>query len=203
MKNDSAHIGVWLERGFNLYRANLDVLIPASAIAFVLGICTLGVLLGPMLAGLMAIILCLLDRTAVKPQTGDVFKGFECFVQSFLFILLWFMIPLGVLFWVPHIGWLLMMAWKFMVLPLGIFGLFLILERNLDFWTASVESIEIVRRRYWPLAAVHIIAGVFGSLGTMACGIGVVITMPLYFCVMAVVYRDVFKNPLASRPVDA
>ena len=95
------------------------------------------------------------------------------------------------------------MAWKFLVLPLGIFGLFLILERNLDFWAASVESIETVRRRYWPLAAVHAVAAVFGSLGVFACGIGVVVTMPLYFCVMAVVYREVFRGPSAPRPVDA
>ena len=203
MKNDSANIGAWLERGFDLYRANLDILIPASAIAVVLGLCTLGVLLGPMLVGLIAMILCLLDRNAAKPQTGDIFKGFECFVQAFLFMLVWFLIPPFVLIWVPHIGWILSVAWKFLVLPLGIFGLFLILERNLDFWAASVESIETVRRRYWPLAAVHAVAAVFGSLGVFACGIGVVVTMPLYFCVMAVVYREVFRGPSAPRPVDA
>lgn len=203
MKNDSVNIGVWLERGFDLYRENLDVLVPASAIAFVLGVCTFGVLSGPMLAGLLAMVLCLLDRSGRKPRMGDVFKGFDCFAQALFFVLAWFMIPLGVLMWVPKIGWLLCAAWKMLVLPLGMFGLFLIQERGMDFWAASVESIETVRRRYFPIAAVHVVAGVLGSLGFIACGIGVVITMPLYFCAAAVVYRDVVREPAAPHPVDA
>ena len=203
MKNDSADIGTWLERGFDLYRTNLEMLVPACAIAVVLGACTLGVLSGPMLAGLLAITLGLYDRNAIKPKPGDIFTGFDRFVPAFLFLLAWVMIPLGVLMWVPRIGWLLCLAWTFLVMPLGSFGLFLILERGMDFWTASMESIETARRRYMTVAAVHAVAAILGSLGFVACGIGVVITMPLYCCVMAVSYRDVFREPAAPFPADA
>ena len=81
MKNDSVNIGVWLERGFDLYRENLDVLVPASAMAFVLGVCTFGALSGPMLAGLLAgnlawaVVRTVRARTRRRPVARPVVIG--------------------------------------------------------------------------------------------------------------------------------
>ena len=52
----------WIERGFNLYKANFGTLVLASLIAWALSCVTVGILAGPMLAGLLLITLGLFDK---------------------------------------------------------------------------------------------------------------------------------------------
>ena len=45
--------GEWIEKGFNLYKENFGILVLASLIAVVLSTLTVGVLAGPMFAGVV------------------------------------------------------------------------------------------------------------------------------------------------------
>jgi len=68
--------GEWIEAGFSLYRDNFVVLVLASLIAIILSAVTMGILSGPMFAGLVLIILSCLDKKEPKAEIGDIFKGF-------------------------------------------------------------------------------------------------------------------------------
>ena len=89
MNKVQVKFGDWIEGGFNLYKANFGTLVLASVFAVVISTVTAGLLAGPMLAGLALVTLQLFDRKEPKPEAGKVFKGFDFFVQSFLFVVVW------------------------------------------------------------------------------------------------------------------
>jgi len=60
--------GEWFEKGFALYKQNIVPLILASLIALVLGTATLGILAGPMLAGLFLMVLAFHDGREPRPD---------------------------------------------------------------------------------------------------------------------------------------
>jgi len=88
--------GEWIQQGWELYKANIGIWIVASLLVIVISVATLGILSGPMMAGLAWMALVLVDRKEPKPQMGDVFKGFDYFLQSFLFYLVWGIIMLAI-----------------------------------------------------------------------------------------------------------
>ena len=85
MTNVADNFGDWIKEGFDLYKDNLGLLILASLIAFLLSVVSLGILSGPMSAGLISILLRLRDGDPTPPAVGDVFQGFQFFLPSFLF----------------------------------------------------------------------------------------------------------------------
>jgi len=185
----------WIEEGFSLYKENFKTLVLASIFAVVIGTVSFGILAGPLLAGLALIILELLDGKAPKPEAGKVFKGFDYFAHSFLFILVWGVgifiasIIAGIL---PVIGQLASLFIVYAAQAFLMFGLFLIVDRQMDFWPASLQSINTVKTNFWPFFGLSVVAGVIGALGAIAFGIGIVFTIPIQGCILAVAYRDVF-----------
>ena len=189
--------GEWIEKGFNLYKKNFGVLVLASLIAVVLSTVTVGVLAGPMLAGVLLITLKLIDEEEPKPEVGKVFKGFDYFLNSFLFIVVWGIalfvvsIILGI---VPLIGQLASMFIVFAVQALIMFGLFLIVDKRMEFWPASMESYSKVKTNFWPFFGLSVVSSIIGSIGGIACGIGIIITLPIQACILTVAYREIFNG---------
>ena len=197
MTNVADKFGDWIKEGFDLYKNNLGLLILASLIAFLLSGVTLGILGGPMFAGLIGIILRLRDGDPTQPVVGDVFQGFQHFLPSFLFGIVWGAIILVgclILAFIPCLGQLLSICLALAAGAFLMFGLFLIVDRQMDFWPASMASIEKVKPTFLPYLGLAVVAGVIGQIGALACGIGAFATMPIYFTIIAVVYRDVFSN---------
>jgi uncharacterized membrane protein len=189
--------GDWIKEGFEIYKNNLGVLILSSLIAFVLTGFTLGILGGPMFAGLINIILKLRDGEQPPPVVGDVFKGFQYFFPSFLFVIVWgfgLLIGATILAVIPCLGQLLSVCLAVAASGFLMFGLYLIVDRKMEFWPASMASIEKVKPAALPYLGLAVVAGIIGQIGALACGIGAFATMPVYFCIIAVVYRDVFDN---------
>jgi uncharacterized membrane protein len=187
--------GEWIEKGFNLYKENFGMLVLASLIAVVLSTVTVGVLAGPMFAGVILITLGLVDKKEPKPEVGNLFKGFEYFLDSFLFVILWgialFLVSI-VVGLVPCIGQLASIFVVFVAHALLMFGLFLIVDRRKEFWPASVESFNKVKPYFWPFLGFSVVTSIIGSIGAIACGIGVIFTLPIQACILTVAYRDVF-----------
>lgn len=187
--------GEWIQEGFELYKKNLWLLILVTLIAFLLSIVTVGILAGPMFAGVILITLRLRDSEEPKPPVGDVFNGFQYFLNAFLFTLvvaLASLIGSFILGLVPCIGFLVGILYQASIGALVMFGLFLIADKNMDFWPAITESVNLVKLNFWAFLGFSIVAGLIGSIGAIACGVGVIVTMPLYFCIVAVAYRQVF-----------
>lgn len=193
--------GEWMEKGFNIYKDNFGLLILAALIVFVLTVCTAGILAGPMAIGMITIILGLLDGRTPKPQVGDVFEGFKFFLHSFLFCLVWFVVMIAItslLMLVPCVGPLLSIFVSFAIQALIMFGLFIIYEHKMDFYAASIASINKVKANFWPFLGFSIITGIIGGIGSMVCLVGAIFTMPIQICMVAVAYRACF--PQGSSP---
>lgn len=202
MDND-VKFGEWIEKGFNLYKENFAVLVLATLIAVILSAVTFLVLAGPMMAGVLLITLSLLDRKEPKPQVGDLFKGFDYFLNSFLFVIVWG-VGLGIigliLFLIPCVGMLVAIALFVAAQAFLLFGPFLIVDKQMDFWPASMESFNKVKTNFWPFLALALVAGIIGGIGQIACGIGIVLTLPIQACILAVAYREVYSD--AKAPAD-
>ena len=189
--------GDWMEGGFNLYKNNFGTLVLASIFGVVISTVTAGLLAGPMLAGLALVTLQLFDRKEPKPEAGKVFKGFDYFVQSFLFVVVW---GIGILIGsvvfgiIPVIGQLASIAFVYAAQAFLMFGMFLIVDRHMDWLPASMESINVVKTNFWPFFGLSAVAGIIGSIGFIAFGIGIVFTIPIQGCILAVAYRDVFTG---------
>ncbi len=196
--------GDWLEKGFNLYKDNFLVLVLASLVSMVLSLFTIGILAGPMLSGMVIIVLALVDKQTPKPEVGDLFKGFSFFANSFLFLLVWGILSAVaaiLLSFIPCVGTLASMFLSYSLQALLMFGLFLIVDKKMEFWAASMESINIVKTNFWPFLGFAIVCSIISSLGAIACGIGVILTAPIYYAAMAVAYRDVMAARAAGGPV--
>jgi hypothetical protein len=197
MTNVADKFGDWIKEGFDLYKNNLGLLILSSLIAFLLSGVSLGILSGPMFAGLIGIILRLRDGDQPPPVVGDVFKGFQFFLPSFLFGIVWgaiLVVGCLILAFIPCLGQLLSICLGLAASTFLMFGLYLIVDHKMDFWSASMASIEKVKPTFLPYLGLAVVAGIIGQIGALACGIGACVTMPIYFAIIAVAYRDVFGN---------
>ena len=198
MEKVNVKIGEWIEQGFNLYKNNFGTLVLASVIALVLSAITIFILFGPMIAGLIIIALQLLRKEEPKPDAGRVFSGFGYFLNSFLFMVLWGLaILIGsailtIFHVIPLIGQLLSLFFIYAAQAFLMFGLFLIVDKQMNFWPASQESIQTVKTNFWPLFLLSLIASIIGSIGTIALGIGIVLTFPIQVCILAVAYQEIF-----------
>lgn len=194
---------VWLEQGIELYRRNFAVLALASLLGAVLSVSSAFILSGPMWAGLVWIALRLQAGSEPKPEAPDVLRGLRFFAPAFLFSLVWggaLLLLSWILSTLPCIGPLLIPPLALGASVLLAFGPFLIVDRGMDFWTASRASLETVRSRFMDLLGILAIALVLGGLGGLFCLIGWVLTAPLTACILAQVYRDLFAEPPDRAP---
>jgi uncharacterized membrane protein len=206
MEKVEVKFGEWIEEGFNLYKANFGPLVLASLLAILLSSVSFGILTGPMMAGLVLVTLKILDQKQPQPSGGEVFRGFDYFLNSFLFFLVWGLIiglGIAILTVVFCIGLVLAAPIIYVAQAFLMFGLFLIVDREMDFWPASMESINTVKNNFWPLLGLSVVAGLIGGIGGIACGIGVIFTLPIQVCIVAVAYRGVFDGVrITVEPVE-
>jgi hypothetical protein len=189
--------GEWIEKGFSLYKENFGILVLASLIAVIVSAVTVGVLAGPMAAGVLLIVFQLHDRKESQPEVGTLFKGFDFFLNSFLFFIIWgiaIFVASLILGLVPCVGQLASLFVVFVAHALLMFGLFLIVDRKMEFWPASVASFNMVKQNFWPFLGFSVVSNLIGSIGAIACGIGVVFTLPIQVCILTVAYREIFNG---------
>ena len=206
MQKIDVKIGKWLEEGFTLYKNNFATLVLASIIALVLSTVTIGLLTGPMIAGLIIITLQLLRQEEPKPDAGIVFRGFNYFLNAFLFMLIWgIAILLGsvILSLFPIIGQILSLFFAYSAQAFLMFGLYLIVDQQMNFWPASQKSIHTVKSNFWPFLGLSVIASIIGSIGALAFGIGIVLTIPIQACILAVAYQEIFNRSRQTATPDS
>ena len=206
MQQTDVKLGEWIEAGFNLYKNNLATLVLAAIIALVLSTVSVGILTGPMVAGLIIMSLQLLRKEEPKPEAGAVFKGFSYFLDTFLFTVIWgITILIGSLLvgWVPIIGQLLSLFIVYAAQAFLMFGLYLIVDKQMAFWPASQASIQTVKTNFWPFFGLAAIASIIGSIGALAFGVGIVLTVPIQICILAFAYQEVFDETGPISPPDS
>jgi len=190
-----AHIslGDWLSGGWQVYKENWALMSVASLLAFILSVCTLGILAGPLLMGLFR--MAFATMRGERPVMGDMFNWRGRFLQSFLTALIYGAIYAG-LGGIGNnnafFGLLSAAATPMLTLMFG-FTTSLVLERDMDVVNAINHVGRLVFSRdafmWWVVGLVFAAITAGGFIG---CGIGILITLPWMISASAVAYRDVF-----------
>jgi hypothetical protein len=187
--------GDWIGRGFDIYKQNLGLLVLSSLVATLVSVVSLGILGGPMMAGMILITLHLVDGKPGKPEVGWVFQGFSYFLQTFLLFLVWGAILFGIsmlLNMIICVGSLAAMVINYVMNALLCLAVFLVVDRRMAFWPASMLSMQTVKTSLWPMVGYVIVAGLIGAVGLVACGIGIFFTIPITTVLLTIAYRAFF-----------
>ncbi|MGH9754968.1 MAG: zinc-ribbon domain-containing protein [Blastocatellia bacterium] len=145
-------------------------------------------------------------------SVGDLFSGGDCFLR-----VLGLMVLLGItqfviafIFSVPgmivealqplgstaaNIPILIISGFIFFAIPL-------IVDRKAGVFEAISASIEATKSQWWMFAIFAFVLGLLFSIGAIVCGVGLLVTVPLYFTTAAIAYRDTFGLP-GARNYDA
>ncbi len=189
MENKKIDIGATISEAIDLYKTNFGLIFVAMLLAIVLSGFTCGILAGPMMAGLTMIILRVARKEDPKPEIGDVFKGFDFFLQAFLMV-----IVIGAAFavasMVPFIG----AVASILLSPLVLFAMCVLVDKKLEFWPAIQASYEKAKEDYVSLLVLCLLASLMSAVGAILCGIGVILTMPFSVVVSVVAYRRLFED---------
>lgn len=199
--NAEVKFGEWIQKAFDLYKDNFVTIFLATLLGGVISMVSLGILAGPMMAGLFGIIYALLKKQEPKPGIGDLFKGFSFFLPTFLLCL----VCGGGVMLVSLIPCLGQAIGPFLSLAVGtavMFAIPLIVDKKMDFWPAAMESFNKIKPNFWMFLAYYLVINLIGGLGTIACLIGVFVTIPFTMVAMVVAYSEVFVEvqPVAPPP---
>lgn len=74
------------------------------------------------------------------------------------------------------------------------FTLPLIIDKELDFWTAMGASRRMVRKHWWHVFGLMILIGLLNLAGLCACCVGVLFTMPIGFAALMLAYETIFTE---------
>jgi len=182
--------GTEMSNGFNLFKENMGLLILASFLASLLGILTCTVLMGPLYIGVLLIIARLMKKDGSTPQVGDIFKGFDFFLNSFLFWII-FMVCNTVLAFIPFIGTLLSMALGTLLW----WGFMFIAYENLTAIDAIKKVInETTSGNFFNQLLFALVANLIAGAGVLLCGVGALFTAPISYCMMACCYQACYGN---------
>lgn len=189
-------IGSEFSRGWKLFKENMGLLVVAGLLAGLLTIVTCGLLSGPMTVGFFLVIQRLIKNDPVKPQAGDIFKGFDFFVQSLLLFII--LLALGFLLGIiPVVGQIV----GFLLGSLMMWGMMFVAYQKLSAMDALKKIYELAKTGDFTMPLVlGVIANLVAGLGVFACGVGALFTAPLAYCVMACCHQTLFADAAAPAP---
>ena len=143
----------------------------------------LGILVwGPLMGGLYLYFLKKIRREKTTVETA--FSGFS---NRFLHLFLAGFVT-GLLTWLGFLlilpGIYLLVAWMF-TLPL-------VMDKQLDFWSAMELSRKVVTKHWWKFLGFGIVLLLLTFAGVLACVIGVFVMSPLVLAALMYAYEDIF-----------
>lgn len=80
----------------------------------------------------------------------------------------------------------------FIAVGLFYFTVPLIIDKNLGVIDAMKASLEVTKARWYMFALFAIVVSLLAQVGSVACGVGMLATFPLYFTINTVAFRDLF-----------
>ena len=79
------------------------------------------------------------------------------------------------------------------------FSLLLVLDKHYDFWPAMQLSRRMVNRRWWMTFVFLFVGGLVSGLGTLACFIGLFVTVPIFYGMYAHLFDANFRDLAPMR----
>ncbi len=74
------------------------------------------------------------------------------------------------------------------------YSFLLIMDKRMKFWPAMQLSRKQVSRRWGMTFLFYLVAGILSSAGVIACLVGLLVTVPLAFCMNIYLYEDNFRD---------
>lgn len=185
-------LGDWLSGGWQIYKENWALMSLATLFGGFLSVATVGILAGPLLMGMFR--MAFKTMRGERPNMGDLFSWQGRFLQAFVTFLIFALVHLGLtgLGGNSLHGLLSLVVTPLLTVMLGL-TMSSILERGLDVARAINEAGRVIFSKdalMWWVTGLVFSAISFG--GTIACGIGVFVTLPWMISASAVAYRDIF-----------
>lgn len=85
------------------------------------------------------------------------------------------------------VGWVAVIA----ISIIYVFAVPLILDQRLEFWPAMELSRKIASQRWGSFLGLFILLQLLNFAGALLCGLGLLLTTPLYFCAITAAYHQV------------
>ena len=118
------------------------------------------------------------------PEFRDFFSGFQ------------FLVPLLLLSLVAGtfiaIGTILLVIPGVYLAVAYLFATYLVIDRGLEFWPAMELSRHTVNPRWFGYFAFVLLLALLNLAGALALGVGLLVTIPLSFCTVTVLYAEIF-----------
>lgn len=141
-----------------LLKPNVVTFAIAFLLAAIIGSVSFGICMGPMMGGLIGMVLK--AKRGEKVEIGDVFKGFERFVDYLVVSLVGIVPIIG--------GFIVMWAMPYCV------------DKKADFMTSIKFGLNFLLKNIVPTIIALVIGFVLYIVGAIACGIGLLVTIPLF-----------------------
>jgi uncharacterized membrane protein len=187
-------IGEYISRGWEQLQPTIGLFVGYVAVLFGInlvlafipfaGSIASAVVSPPLNAGLFIVAYKHLSGELV--EFADFFKGFEKFgafllagLVSGLFIMLGFLALI-----LP--GIYLAISYSFVQL--------FIIDQNLDFWPAMEMSRKLVTKNFFPIFGFVFLLGLINLGGALACGLGLLLTLPLTNLALTAAYLDIMNQ---------
>jgi len=168
-------LGAAIGQGWRLFLKDIVALLIATVVAAALSIVTLGILAGPLYAGLHKMVAGRV-RDGRSPEWGDVFDGFEHFWR-YLGAALFLVLAIG-LAWITIVGGILLTTIWLYVFPLMV-------DRGMSFGQALGASYDLVRKAgFWEHLVLVVLFMVLNSIG----GPAILVTLPFTVVVTMAAY---------------
>ena len=164
-------IGACVSAGIAGLKKNFVLHLVSTLLISVVGGFSGGLLSGPMMVGYMRMLK--VEEEGGTPQIGDIFKGFDDFVPALLAALLG-SIAVSIGIFLCIIPGLLIMA----LIPVAVY---LVAFGEKDGVNALKRAWVIVKENLVPSALCSLVLAIIGSLGTILCGVGGLLTLPIAF----------------------
>ena len=180
------NMGKWISSAWDLVTKDLGLFILLTLIYVVVmavaSYTVVGgiVLAGPLTVGIYIILLNKLKGEEV--QVGQITKGFGFFVPALLSTI--------VVTVFVSIGFLLLIIPGIIVSAMYIFVPILIVEKNMDFWTAMETSRKLASQKLFEMSVFVLVLGLITVAGALVCGVGVLVAYPIVFAAVAFAYDD-------------
>lgn len=181
-----------LKQGFDTFLGDVVPLSVAALLVILLTPLSLGLLGGPLAAGLYRMVLLRL-RTGRAPAIGDVFylEHFGRFVFAFYALVV-----------LVSVGYMLLIVPGIYLTAIGLYTVPLMVDRELPFGVAWSQSKAAVDRiglaPHFGLVLLLALGG--AALGTLTRLIGSLVWLPFCVCCVAVAYHQLLKTPEAPAP---
>lgn len=180
----------WIQKGFQLFLANALLLMLCGLVAVAISAITLGLLSGPMMAGMAVVILTIMDERLARPTINDLFKGFNYFKETLPVTLALYALAFAsiMLQFIPLIGQIVTWVVFSVVNGLAIMSIFHLVARKIPPVKSAQSWVDIFKMNWGPLMGFFILSSIIGGAGVLFLGIGIAVTLPIHICILGVAY---------------